>query len=282
MINHENNASLQKALSPFLENCKSIGFVPTMGALHNGHLSLVEQACYENDCVVVSIFVNPTQFNKAQDLEKYPRTLDSDLELLKSVKGNVFVFSPNATDLYKNNISSKKFNFSGIENEMEGKHREGHFDGVGTVLNLLFRMVKPNKAYLGEKDFQQLQVVKKLVEIEKLPVTIIGCSIIREKSGLAMSSRNKRLSEDQLKEAALIFKTLKEVQQNFDILNFSQLNSLVENTFDKNQFLELEYFEIANIKTLKTETNKTPNTRYRAFIAVFVDGVRLIDNIALN
>lgn len=282
MINHENNASLQKALSPFLENCKSVGFVPTMGALHKGHISLVEQACKENDCVVVSIFVNPTQFNKAQDLEKYPRTLESDLKLLKSVKGNVFVFSPNASELYKNNITSKKYNFSGIENEMEGKHREGHFDGVGTVLNLLFRMVKPNKAYLGEKDFQQLEVVKKLVEIEKLPVSIVGCSIVREKSGLAMSSRNKRLNEDQLKEAALIFKTLTEVQQNFDILNFSQLNKLVENTFDKNQFLELEYFEIANSKTLKTESNKSPNTSYRAFIAVFVDGVRLIDNIALN
>ena len=282
MINHENNASLQKALSPFLENCKSVGFVPTMGALHKGHLSLVEQACNENDCVVVSIFVNPTQFNKAQDLEKYPRTLESDLELLKSVKGNVFVFSPNASELYKNNITSKKYNFSGIENEMEGKHREGHFDGVGTVLNLLFRMVKPNKAYLGEKDFQQLEVVKKLVEIENLPVAIIGCSIVREKSGLAMSSRNKRLNENQLKEATLIFKTLNEVQQNFDILNFSQLNKLVKNTFYKNPFLELEYFEIANSKTLKTESIKSPNTNYRAFIAVFVDGVRLIDNIALN
>ena len=282
MINHKNNASLQKALSPFLENCKSVGFVPTMGALHKGHLSLVEQACNENDCVVVSIFVNPTQFNKAQDLEKYPRTLESDLELLKSVKGNVFVFSPNASELYKNNITSKKYNFSGIENEMEGKHREGHFDGVGTVLNLLFRMVKPNKAYLGEKDFQQLEVVKKLVEIENLPVAIIGCSIVREKSGLAMSSRNKRLNENQLKEATLIFKTLNEVQQNFDILNFSQLNKLVKNTFYKNPFLELEYFEIANSKTLKTESIKSPNTNYRAFIAVFVDGVRLIDNIALN
>jgi len=282
MINHENNISLQKALSPFLENCKSIGFVPTMGALHIGHLSLVEQACKENDCVVVSIFVNPTQFNKAQDLEKYPRTLDSDLELLKTIKGNVFVFSPNASELYKNNISSKKYNFSGIENEMEGKHRKGHFDGVGTVLNILFRVVKPHKAYLGEKDFQQLQIVKKLVEIENLPVSIIGCTIIREKSGLAMSSRNKRLSEKQLNEASLIFKTLNEVQQQFDFLSFTELNKLVENTFKNNRFLELEYFEIANSKTLKTESNKAANTSYRAFIAVFVDGVRLIDNIALN
>ena len=282
MINHENNASLQKALSPFLENCKSIGFVPTMGALHIGHLSLVEQACKENDCVVVSIFVNPTQFNKAQDLEKYPRTLNSDLELLKTIKGNIFVFSPDASELYKNNVTSKKYNFSGIENEMEGKHRKGHFDGVGTVLNLLFRTVNPNKAYFGEKDFQQLQIVRKLVEIENLPVTIIGCPIIREKSGLAMSSRNKRLSEIQLNEAALIYKTLKEVQQNIDLLSFTQLNKFVENSFKDNPFLELEYFEIANSRTLKTETVKTPKNSYRAFIAVFVDGVRLIDNIALN
>lgn len=282
MTYHENSNSLHKTLSPFLENCKNIGFVPTMGALHKGHVSLVEQACKENDCVVVSIFVNPTQFNKAQDLEKYPRTLESDLELLKSINGNIFVFSPNASELYNKNISSKEYDFSGIENEMEGKHRKGHFDGVGTVLNLLFRIVKPNKAYFGEKDFQQLQIVKKLVEIEKLPVSIIGCPIIREESGLAMSSRNKRLSGKQLIESAIIYKILKEVKQKFDQLNFSQLNKLVEDTFKENQFLKLEYFEIANSKTLKTEDSKGQNSSYRAFIAVFAGDVRLIDNIALN
>ena len=282
MTNHKNNASLQKALSPFLENCKSIGFVPTMGALHKGHLSLVEQACKENDCVVVSIFVNPTQFNKSQDLEKYPRTLEGDIALLKSVKGNVFIFSPQVSDLYNKNIVSKEYDFSGIENEMEGKHRKGHFNGVGTVLALFFRIVKPNKAYFGEKDFQQLQIVKKLVEIEKLSITIIGCPIIREKSGLAMSSRNKRLSKKQLIEAALIYKTLREVQQKFNLLSISELNQLVENKFNNNRSLELEYFEIANVKTLKTEKIKDINTSYRAFIAVFVDDIRLIDNIALN
>jgi len=282
MTNHENNTSLQKTLSSFLENCKSVGFVPTMGALHKGHISLVEQACKENDCVVVSIFVNPTQFNKAQDLEKYPRTLESDLELLKSVKGNIFVFSPNASELYNKKVTSKEYDFSGIENEMEGKHRKGHFDGVGTVLNLLFRIIKPNKAYFGEKDFQQLQIVKKLVEIEKLPISIIGCPIIREESGLAMSSRNKRLSEKQLLESALIYKTLKEIQQKFDQLSIIQLNKFVIDTFNENQFLELEYFEIANSKTLKTEVLKNQNSSYRAFIAVFAGDVRLIDNIALN
>ncbi len=282
MTKHENNASLQKTLSPFLENRKSIGLVPTMGALHKGHISLVEQACKENDCVVVSIFVNPTQFNKAQDLEKYPRTLESDVKLLKSIEGNIFVFSPNASEIYNEKIESKEYNFFGIENEMEGKHRKGHFNGVGTVLNILFRLVKPNKAYFGEKDFQQLQIVKKLVEIENLPIAIIGCPIIREESGLAMSSRNKRLSKRQLFEAPLIYKTLKEVQRKFNHLSFSELNKFAENTFKNNSFLELEYFEIANIKTLKTEDFKDPNATYRAFIAVFVDEVRLIDNIALN
>lgn len=282
MINPKNITSLQKELSPFIENCKSIGFVPTMGALHKGHLSLVEQAVKENDCVVVSIFVNPTQFNKNQDLEKYPRTLESDIALLKSVKGTIFVFSPQASELYNKNITSKSYNFSGIENEMEGKHRQGHFDGVGTVLDILFRIVKPNKAYFGEKDFQQLQIVKKLVEIEKLPVQVIGCPIVRESSGLAMSSRNKRLTKEELSEASIIHKTLVSVQQKFNYLSISEINNFVENEFRKNNSLTLEYFEIADVSTLKTAKSKKENSTYRAFIASFIAGVRLIDNIALN
>lgn len=282
MMYHENNDSLQKALSLFTENCKSIGFVPTMGALHKGHLSLVEQAAKENDCVVVSIFINPTQFNKTQDLEKYPRTLDNDIALLKSIKGTIFVYSPQASELYNKNIVSKSYDFFGIENEMEGKHRPGHFDGVGTVLDILFRIIKPNKAYFGEKDFQQLQIVKKLVEIEMLPVEIIGCPIVRETSGLAMSSRNKRLSKMELSEASLIHKTLVSVQQKFNHLSISELNKFVKNEFRNNNLLTLEYFEIADVATLKTAKSKKENTTYRAFIASFIAGVRLIDNIALN
>jgi len=253
-----------------------------MGALHKGHISLVEQACKENECVVVSIFVNPTQFNNAKDLEKYPRTIEGDIALLDNVKGNIFVFSPNATDLYQDQIISKKYDFSGIEREMEGKHREGHFDGVGTVLNIFFRTVKPNKAYFGEKDFQQLQIVKKLVEIENLPVKIIGCPIVREASGLAMSSRNKRLDNEALNEATLIYKTLTEVKDKFQKLAISELNTLVKNKFSNNKALSLEYFEIADVSTLKTALEKKENTKYRAFIASFIDGVRLIDNMALN
>jgi pantoate--beta-alanine ligase len=279
---HNSSFSLKEALLPFIKNRKSIGFVPTMGALHIGHISLVEQAIIENDCVVVSIFVNPTQFDNPNDLQKYPRTIENDIAHLKRFSKNIFIFSPNALDLYNQNISSKSYNFSGIENEMEGKHRMGHFDGVGTVLNLFFRIIKPNKAYLGEKDFQQLQIVKKLVEIENLPIKIIGCPIVRESSVLAMSSRNKRLNTDQLNEAILIYKTLLKVKENFKLLSISKLNQLVEKEFKNHPSLTLEYFEIADTETLKTAIYKSKKKKYRAFIACFIGGVRLIDNMALN
>jgi pantoate--beta-alanine ligase len=273
--------SLENVLLPFRKN-KKIGFVPTMGALHNGHISLVTRALKENDCVVISIFVNPTQFNNNTDLKKYPRTLDADINLLKNLDGDLLVFNPDASDLYKGKIESKKYSFGGLENEMEGKHRKGHFDGVGTVVGLLFKTIKPNNAYFGEKDFQQLQIVKKLVEIEKLPVTIIGCPIVREENGLAMSSRNKRLSMSETDEASLIYKTLIEVKNNFCVSSISELNDFVSKKFKNHPHLRLEYFEIANEKNLKTVKNKRKNNHYRAFIAVFAGEVRLIDNMALN
>jgi len=282
MIIHNTSDSIQRALLPFFKKNKSIGFVPTMGALHMGHISLVEKASIENDCVVVSIFVNPTQFNNSQDLEKYPRSFKDDVKILEDLKSNIFVFAPEVSNIYANKIISKKYRFSGLENKMEGKYRKGHFEGVGTVLNILFRIVKPNKAYFGEKDFQQLQVVKKLVEIEKLPVTIFGCSIIREENGLAMSSRNKLLTKIQFNEASLIYKTLSEVQQKFNVYSISKLNNIVKERFKNRNLLKLEYFEIANIKTLKTVKRKRNNNTYRAFIAVFLGKVRLIDNIMLN
>lgn len=279
---HKSSSSLNEALLPFITNRKTIGFVPTMGALHVGHISLVEQANLENDCVVVSIFVNPTQFDNPNDLLKYPRTIENDIAHLKRFSKNIFIFSPSALDLYDHNISSKSYNFSGIESEMEGKHRIGHFDGVGTVLNLFFRIIKPNKAYLGEKDFQQLRIVRKLVEIENLPVKVIGCPTIRETSGLAMSSRNKRLNNEQLKEAILIYKTLLKIKENFNLLSILKLNQLVEKEFKSHPSLTLEYFEIADTETLKTGIYKSKKKKYRAFIASFIGGIRLIDNMALN
>ena len=281
MVIHTQKETLVQALSSGAKNDK-IGFVPTMGALHKGHISLVKNALENNDVVVVSIFVNPTQFNNSADLEKYPRTPEDDISLLKNLKGNVIVYLPEVSDLYNDSVSSKKYNFGGLENEMEGKHRSGHFDGVGTIVSKLLKIVKPNTAYFGEKDFQQLQIVKKLVSIEKLPVKIVGCPILREKNGLAMSSRNKRLSAKIFEESNIIYKTLKEVQEKFSYTSIADLNALVAERFLQNPHLNLEYFEIANEKTLKTAKRKNKGSKYRAFIAAFAGEVRLIDNMPLN
>ncbi|HLW31201.1 MAG TPA: pantoate--beta-alanine ligase [Aequorivita sp.] len=264
------------------EKKSKIGFVPTMGALHSGHISLIARAILENEIVVVSIFVNPTQFNNASDLEKYPRTPSQDLSLLENFNNKLLVYLPEISDLYGDDIVAKNYNFGGLENEMEGKHRNGHFDGVGTVLNSFFRIINPDKAYFGEKDFQQLLIVKKLVAIEGLPIEIVGCPILREESGLAMSSRNERLSSEQKKEAVLIYKTLKEVKEKFHLLSIPELNQLVAERFLQNPEIDLEYFEIADEQNLKNAQSKNKNTRYRAFIAAFMGDVRLIDNMPLN
>ena len=247
MIVCNDRDSLSKALLPFRQH-KKIGLIPTMGALHNGHLTIIKQALEDNDCAVVSIFVNPTQFDKKEDLIKYPRNLDRDVRLISKLEGTIFIYAPDASKLYSGNIVSKNYSFGNIENEMEGRYRKGHFNGVGTVVNLLLRAVSPDKAYFGEKDFQQLQIVRKLVEIENLPVEIVGCPIVRENSGVAMSSRNKRLTTEQLEAAVLISKTLLEVKQRFHNLSISKLNELVKKRFLKNEHLKLEYFEIANMK----------------------------------
>ena len=273
--------SISQALLPYRKS-KKIGLVPTMGALHEGHLTIIKQALKQNDCVVVSIFVNPTQFDNKADLKKYPRTIEADISLLSTLNSNVLVFIPEASELYQGPIVSKKYSFGKLQNEMEGKHRKGHFDGVGTVVNLLLRAVSPDNAYFGEKDFQQLQIVRKLVEIEALSVNIVGCAIVREKNGIAMSSRNKRLSPKQFEAAVLINKTLVEVKQKFDSLSISKLNELAKERFLTSDILKTEYFVIANTKTLKTAQRKRKNNKYRAFVAVFAGEVRLIDNMALN
>lgn len=281
MVIYTQKETLLKALSHKTKN-KKIGFVPTMGALHEGHISLVNNALSENEIVVVSIFVNPTQFNNSADLKKYPRTPEDDISLLKNLKGEILVYIPEISDLYEDSVSSKNYNFGGLEHEMEGKHRKGHFDGVGTILDKFFKIVKPDSAYFGEKDFQQLQIVRKLVEVEKLSVKIIGCPILREESGLAMSSRNTRLSPKQLEESTLIFKTLNEVREKFNSTSMTDLNAFVVEQFLRNPELNLEYFEIANEKTLKTAKRKNKASKYRAFIAAFAGDVRLIDNMPLN
>lgn len=262
---------------------KSIGFVPTMGALHNGHLSLVNEGLSENDVVLVSIFVNPTQFDNHEDLAKYPRTLEADVSLLKTVSDEtIMVYAPTVEDIYDRNIKSQSFTFDGLEHEMEGAFRDGHFDGVGTIVKRLFEIVKPHRAYFGEKDFQQLQIIKKLVELHNLPVKVIGCAIHRALDGLAMSSRNTRLTPEHRAAAPFIYKTLKTAKTKFGTKSAKYVTEWVEMQFETQPLLELEYFIIADTKTLKPVKRKSTKKTYRAFIAVYAGDIRLIDNIALN
>ena len=276
-----NKKDLKDCLLDYKTNKKTIGFVPTMGALHQGHLSLIEKAKQKNDIVVVSIFVNPTQFNNIEDLEKYPKTIENDIRLLTSASCDI-LFSPLVAEIYPKNVASEKFNFDGLEHQMEGKFRDGHFDGVGTVVKALFEIITPKKAYFGQKDFQQLQIVKKMVKKHHLPVKVKGCPIYREEDGLAMSSRNARLPKEQRSIAPFIYKTLQKIQQKFDTKNISEINKWLENEFKKQPLLTLEYFTIADEKTLKSIESKEAGKKYRAFIAVFSGNVRLIDNIRLK
>ena len=254
-----------------------------MGALHPGHLSIIKRAVNENDKVVVTVFVNPTQFDNKEDLEKYPRTLQTDIDLLKPIsKNNLIIYAPSVEDVYGNEVKAIDFDFDGLEEPMEGKYRLGHFDGVGTIVKRLFEIVRPDKAYFGEKDFQQLMIIKKLVEKFNLPVQIIPCEIHRENDGLAMSSRNMRLTPTLRKEAPFIYNTLKSAKSKFVNKSANTVVEWVEKQFAKNDLLELEYFTIAEASTLKTFKRKSKKKSYRAFIAVYADDIRLIDNIALN
>ena len=257
---------------------KKIGFAPTMGALHQGHLSLYKAAKKENDEVISSIFVNPTQFNNPDDFQKYPKTLEKDLELLEKADVDA-VYVPNVEEMYPDGLNSKKYDFDGLENEMEGKYRPGHFDGVGTIVEELFRQVQPHNAYFGEKDYQQLAIIKKMVEKTKLPVKIHGVPTLREEDGLAMSSRNVRLTETQRKEATIIYETLTKVKEWFKVISLEEIKQKVTDIF-KNSNFELEYFVIADEETLK-EANAI-DKEYRAFIVAYADTVRLIDNMHLG
>ena len=260
----------------------TIGFVPTMGALHRGHLSLLQQSMAENNFTVISIFVNPTQFNNPEDLAKYPRNLDADVAKIQTLSSEIIVYAPAVEDIYGANPVSTRFDYDGLENQMEGRFRPGHFDGVGTIVKRLFEIVKPNRAYFGEKDFQQLQIVKKMVEKAKMPVNVVGCPIFREANGLAMSSRNERLSEKERADAAVIYQTLQAAKIRFGTESVQAVRDFVTAVFAQTPGFELEYFEIADEATLVPITQKETDRKYRAFIAVFVNKIRLIDTISLN
>ena len=282
MLVFQTQNALQIELKKAQNQSKKIGFVPTMGALHKGHLSLLEESLSENEITVLSIFVNPTQFNNADDLKKYPRTLEKDVELVKKLNKNILIYAPSVSDIYEGNTISASFDYDGLEHQMEGKHRPGHFDGVGTIVKKLFEIVKPTRAYFGEKDFQQLQIVRKLAAKHKIPVNIIPCEIYREPSGLAMSSRNERLSEKARNESKLIHKILLEAKEKFMLKSALEVSQFVIREFKKHKNFTLEYFEIADEETLLTCKRKIKSKNYRGFIAVFIENIRLIDNISLK
>lgn len=272
---------LQQFLAPFYLEKKAVGLVPTMGALHEGHLSLIQKALSENDIVVVSIFVNPTQFNNAEDLEKYPRNLSGDIKTIERLSQEVVIFAPEISEMYESTPKAISFNFGGLDKVMEGKFREGHFQGVATIVEKLFELVKPTRAYFGEKDYQQILIIKSMLEQRKLPVTLVPCPIIREESGLAMSSRNERLSPEGRKQAAFIYSVLQEAQKLFTTASVAEVEAFVKEQFSQKEGFDLEYFTITKADTLEEVKEKKSSESYRAFITVYVEGVRLIDNIAL-
>ena len=256
----------------------SIGFVPTMGALHKGHLSLLKKSSSNNKVSVVSIFINPTQFNSSSDLSTYPNNLKEDCSLLKSISEEVLVFAPDSKEIYGNKMYVKSFNFKGLDKFMEGEFRNNHFQGVATVVELLLDIVKPDRTYFGEKDFQQLQIIKSL----KTNIKIIGCETQREKSGLALSSRNNKLSSKSKKVASNIFKSLTFLKSNISNYNIKDLTNTVIDNINSFDQMNLEYLIIADEDKLVPTDSINFKKKYRAFISVFVDGIRLIDNIALN
>ena len=256
---------------------KKIGFVPTMGALHEGHASLVRRAVAENDVVVVSDFVNPTQFNDKNDLLKYPRTLEADCELLEK-EGAAYVFAPSVEEVYPE-PDTRQFSYAPLDTVMEGKYRPGHFNGVCQVVSKLFMMVEPDKAYFGEKDFQQLAIIREMVKQMNFPLEIVGCPIVRESDGLALSSRNARLSEEQRKQALEISQTLFKSQEYAASHTLEETQKFVEEGIAAAEGLELEYFEIVDGMTLQKIASWEDTDYVVGCITVFCGEVRLIYNI---
>jgi len=258
---------------------KSIGFVPTMGALHKGHLSLIERSKKDCDITVCSIFVNPTQFNSQEDFKNYPKEIHVDI--LKLQKANCdIVFVPEKSDLYSKNEKAKEYNFGKLSSVMEGEYRIGHFNGMATIVEKFLNIIQPTKAFFGEKDLQQLQIVKELVKKEKISTEIIGISTIREFNGLAKSSRNKLLTVKQKIEASLIYECLCYCKENKN-LGITKLKDYISTIFNKNNYVALEYVEFVSLKTLQPIQSWNEDNTNAICIAAYVNHVRLIDNIIL-
>ncbi|HNW69541.1 MAG TPA: pantoate--beta-alanine ligase [Bacteroidales bacterium] len=257
----------------------TVGFVPTMGALHNGHISLIERAKKENDLCVCSIFVNPIQFNNPDDFKRYPVRTEKDIVMLKNAGCDV-LFNPDKSEMYPAPVDAK-YDFGAIEKVMEGAFRPGHFNGVAIVVKRLFEIIEPDKAYFGEKDYQQLQIIKMLVKKEEIPVTIVPCPIIRDADGLALSSRNALLSAHERSVAPKIAAILNECSSLAHQMSVAELKSFVQSKIMAVPEFKVEYFEIADGTTLQPVSAWSESDHIRAFIAVYLHNVRLIDNVRI-
>tara|TARA_B000000477_G_C6044480_1_gene207400 strand:+ start:62 stop:910 length:849 start_codon:yes stop_codon:yes gene_type:complete len=281
MIIFNNIVGFKNHLRKLKNDNITIGFVPTMGALHNGHTSLIKKSVLENDYSVVSIFINPTQFNNVNDYESYPINISRDIELLDSISENIILFRPDTEEIYSGKVVSDSYDFGDLDKYMEGQHRKGHFQGVATVVNKLFEIVSADNVYFGEKDFQQLRIIEDLVQKNGYKLNVKRCKTIRQNDGLALSSRNKKLDISSQNIATNLFKALSFAKKNFDTLDLEIIYAKVEDLLQNFPQISVDYFAIADENDLKPIKHKKKNQKYRAFIAADISGVRLIDNIKL-
>ncbi len=282
MILFKEAKMLKKYLIHHSETGSSIGFVPTMGALHQGHISLIKQSKNKCNITVCSIFVNPTQFNDAKDFEKYPVTIENDIFLLEQ-SGCDILFLPSVTEMYPEGTNNQAtYDFGEIERLLEGKYRPGHFQGVGLIVHKLLDIVYPDFLLIGQKDYQQCMIIKKLIKLIESKTSVIIGETLREESGLAMSSRNLRLDIDQKEKAAGIYKMLKFLQDNYNLATVIELEEEVKTYLLQHGFDKVDYITIANAATLEPITEQTKAIKSVALIAAFIGEIRLIDNILLN
>ena len=261
-------------------NSHTIGLTATMGALHEGHISLIKESKKKCDISICSIFINPKQFNNLNDFIKYPKTTESDLKLLEESKCDI-VYMPKSEDLYEKNEKTIKYEFNNLEKYLEGKYRPNHFNGVAMIIEKLFKLIRPTHAFFGEKDLQQLLIIKQLVKKNGIDISIVGCPTIRDKKGLAMSSRNKLLSRNDQTYSAKIYQQLLKCKKNYTKTSLRDLKKNAINNLSKSKKIEVEYLDFVDITTLKPKIIFEKNTKYAVCIAVNISGVRLIDNIIL-
>ena len=267
-------------LNTFINPSSTTGLVPTMGALHEGHVSLIKKAICENQQVIVTIFINPTQFENFDDLKKYPKTLEADVKIIESISKKILIYTPDTDDLYSKEIKSLSYNFGAIEGVMEGEIRKNHFQGVATIVEKLLNIFMPENAYFGEKDFQQLQIIRLLVAQKKISSNIIGCSTFRNKDGLALSSRNSFLTNSEREKASFIHQQLLVARSLWGIENPKTISEKIKKSFSVNRNFKLDYFDIRFEVDLSRATKKSKK-KVRAFVAAKIGKTRLIDNLAL-